>query len=280
MSDFLEKLHWRMPMQSTPAARWTSWARSLSAGRRRIYSRRHAAVMRLLRPAIPIHRSSHLWQLKARSLFPRINLVVGPILQLFAKRPASLAGSQAPRSAGASELRRDFLSGVKTTAQRLWESGKVKAAESDELRAAQGMRRGPEQNRDVVQSDYSGPVPLRRVFRRLTTAPVQNENRKLMSKESVTLTRRVVEETRRIERYRQISMVTKQDQVARNLVASARAAETKILDQLSELDKTGPNLMTGGGPVAGLSVDQLTEQIMRKIDQQIVAHKERMGKVF
>ena len=268
-------------MQSTPTHRWAIWARSLSAGRRRIYSRHRAAVMQLLRPAIPIHRSSHRWELKAWSLFPRINLVVRPVLQqLVDKRSSRVAGSSARRSSGAFKLRKDFRKGVRTPPGLLNSRAVI---ESEGFRAKPGETHGV---RNLAGPDaalpYSMRVPLNRVFRRLITPDIQTEHRKLITQESVKIARRVVEETRRVERYGPTSMITKQDETARNILKRARGSETKLQEQLTELSKTVP--MHGraqlAAPIPGFTIEQLTEQVMRRIDDQIVAHKERMGKVF
>ncbi len=281
MNDFFANLHWRMPMQSTPGNRWSSWARSLSAGRRRIYSRHRMAVMELLRPAIPIHRSAHRWELKAWSLFPRINLVVRPILQhLNANRSLSLLNSRS-RPGSASEFRKDSLTGVRTGAGMVLKSRNIVAGEVDDFTASTGKARS---GLNLALPSYSMKPPLNRVFRRLLTAGIQTEHLELITKESIKTARRVVEETRRVEHYGPTSMVTKQDLTARKIVESARGAETKLLEQLSELNKTAPTIMHGRAPFAtpvnGLNLEQLTEQVMRRIDDQIVAHKERMGKVF
>ncbi len=288
MNDFFANLHWRMPMQLTPGNRWTAWSRSLSAGRRRIYSRHRMAVMELLRPAIPIYGSSHRWELKAWSLFPRINLVVRPILQqLDAKRSSWLLGSSARRSSNAFEARKDFLTAGRTAAEGLLNRNAV-AGEAHALRASRGKApaTGNVTGRNPASrySAFSMQAPLNRVFRRLVTAEIQTEHTSLITKECVKVARRVVEETRRIERSGQTSMVTKQDRVARKILESARGRETKLLEQLTQLSKTAPNIMHGGAPfaapVSGFTIDQLTEQVMRRIDDQIVAHKERMGKLF
>jgi hypothetical protein len=284
MNDFFEKLHWRMPMQSTPVSRWATWSRSLSAGRRRIYSRHRVAVMQLLRPAIPIYRTSHRWELKAWSLFPHINLVVRPILQqLDAKRSSWLSGST--RSSSTSEARKDFLTGGRRAAEGSFEGRNAVAPESHELRASRGKAPARQsvagQNPALGYSAFQMHIPLNRVFRRLTTTGYQTQHRSLIT-ESVKVARRVIEETRRVEQSGQTSMVTRQD--ARKILESARGRETKPLEQLTELGKTAPNIMHGrapfAAPVSDFTIDQLTEQVMRRIDDQIVAHKERMGKFF
>ncbi len=241
--------------------------------------------MQLLRPAIPIYRSSHRWELHAWSLFPRINLVVRPVLQqLVDKKSSSVSGRPASRSSGTFRLRKDFLTGVSTPARGSLKGRAVVAqVEAISPGNAKAMRNVAEMNPALVNSD-SMQAPLNRVFRRLISTDIQTEHRQLITKESLKVARRVVEETQRVERYGPTSMVTKQDAMAGKILDSARRSETKIQEQLTELSKTVPNMMHGraelAAPISGLTIEQLTEQVMRRIDDQIVAHKERMGKVF
>ena len=269
MNGFFENLHWRMPMQATPNHRWITWARSLSAGRRRIYSRHLAAVMQLLRPAIPIHRSSHRWELNAWSLFPRINLVVRQMLQQLADKSASRNRERANGSNNAFKLQKDFLKGARTP-------------ESLKSRAVTGKPHAAPNLAHLNLESKSTQAPLNRVFRRLLTPDIQLEHRQLITKESVKIAQRVIAEAQRVEGYGPTSMVTKHD--ARKTFERAQGSEAKFQEQLSELSKAVPDIMHGnspfGAPVNGLTIEQLTEQVMRRIDDQIVAHKERMGKVF
>lgn len=154
------------------------------------------------------------------------------------------------------------------------------AGEADDFRAPTGNARG---GLNPALPSYSIKPPLHRVFRRLLTTGIQTEHLELITKESSKIARRVIEEKRRVDRYGPTSMVTKQDLAARKILESARGAETSLLEQLSEY-KTAPTIMHGKAPFAApgnsLNIEQLTEQVMRRIDDQIVAHKERMGKVF
>lgn len=271
MNDFFANLHWRMPMKSTPVGRWTTWARSLSSGRRRIYSRHRAAVMQLLRPALPVYRSSHRWELTALSFFPRINLAVSPILQQ----------SRRSSEAGTRTLSMEFRNSLKSRVEQLIQSRRVAPVETAELHS---KNRAATVGVPAYSKNYPPGAPLDRVFRRLTRADDQIATRALIKEESVKLVRRVVEETRRVERYGQTPMITRQDPVPGRIPASAKGTETKLLAELAELKKTTPNIAHGSSPMnaaaAQFTVEQLTEHVMRRIDDQIVARKERMGRVF
>ena len=283
MNQFFANLLWRTPRQSTPAGRWTSWARSLSAGRRRIYSRHRMAVMQLLRPAIPVFRSSHRWELKAWSLFPRINLAIGPILQqahgrqfssLLARSAQSFTRNLGP------QIRNDFLA---ATIERVFKSRpSAKAREHGPSVAAMGKPTERLAGASSVSDNATAsmPRPLNRVFLRLAGRDIQTADRYLIRKRSRA--QGVVEERRRIERYGPMSsMIARQDAASgKDLVTRA---EKELSERLTELNKGTAEmarLSPTAGAIAGFSIDQLTEQVMRRIDDHIVAQKERMGKMF
>ena len=179
-------------------------------------------------------------------------------------------------------MRQEFLTSFKSRVERLIQTSHIAAAKATEpgrVTAGKAIR-----TEAVPATAYSFNEPLQRVFRRLTPGDKPIASRALITQESVKIARRVVEETRRIERYGQTLMVTRQDAVERKILASAKGTETKLLSELAELKKTVPNIVHGRSPMtaaaAGFTIDQLTEQVMRRIDDQIVAHKERMGKMF
>jgi hypothetical protein len=228
------------------------------------------AVMALLRPVVPIFRSSHRWELTALSLFPRINLAVGPILQ-----------QSRSSEAGARRVGMEFRNNVKTRVGQSIHNRHTGAVEAAELRRVTTAKTNPDET--VRARARSSEAPLERVFRRLIPGNNQIATRALIKEEDVKIVRRVVEETRRVERYGPTSMITRQDPVASRILASARGTETKLLAELAELKKTAPTIMQAtpmAATAAQLTVEQLTEHVMRRIDDQIVARKERMGRVF
>lgn len=266
MSQMFENNRRRMPMRPTRPGRfsqwdrWGRWAHSISSRHQRVISRHRVAVMQLLRRGDPVYLSSHRWELKAWSLFPRINLAIKSILN------ASGAKSFSPP-----------LSGMRSHLGARNEATPPEPGMSS-LNAVD-RNSSPEFSRLSIQK------PLTRVFRRLAVRDIETLTRKLLTTESVDITRRVFEATRRIEHSVQTATVTRQEQMSRKALEHTKEAERKLGEHLAELNKVRAMADTAYGmpplsPSAAFSIEQLTEQVIRRIDDQIVARKERMGTLF
>jgi hypothetical protein len=95
----------------------------------------------------------------------------------------------------------------------------------------------------------------------------------------------VVEERRRFERYAHPTPALRQEQGSRKILERTMEAQRKLEEQVASLSKgrgMGDNrqgISTINAP-DGFSIQQITEQVMRRIDDKIIAHKERMGTLF
>jgi hypothetical protein len=266
MSQMFENNRWRTTMKLTPPGRfsrwdrWGRWARSLSSRHQRVVSRHRVAAMQLLRRNDLVYLSSHRWELKAWSLFPRINLAIRSILSESGAKSFS-----APLSGMKSDL------GARDEATTL-EPGISSLNLADRNSISEFSR-------------LSTQRPLSRVFRRLAGREIETRSRKLLTTESVDITRRVVESRRRVEHSVHTETVTRQEQISRKALEHTKEAERKLGEHLAELNKVRVMSDTAYGisplsPPAAFSVEQLTEQVIRRIDDQIVARKERMGTLF
>ena len=74
MNFISKKMSWQRPPSAV--GRWSQWARSMSGRHRQVISKHRFVVMTLLRRTVPLYFSSHRWELKAWSVFPRINLAI------------------------------------------------------------------------------------------------------------------------------------------------------------------------------------------------------------
>jgi len=142
-----------------------------------------------------------------------------------------------------------------------------------------------DRNSSLELSGLSTQRPLSRVFRRLALREIEVLSRKLLTRESINITRRVFDERRRVESFVQTATVTRQEQISRKALEHTKEAERKLAEHLAELNKTRATADTlyGMSPLsspAAFSIEQLTEQVIRRIDDQIVARKERMGTLF
>jgi hypothetical protein len=260
MSLMFENNRWRTTRKPTPAGRFGRWARSISSRHHRVGSRHRGVVMQLLRRSDPVYRSSHRWELKAWSLFPRINLAIRSILNESGVKSFSTPSSRTRSHLAARNEVRPVEPGISS----------MTVAERNSI---------PEFSRPSTQT------PLTRVFRRLAVQEIETLSRKLLTRESLNITRRVFEDRRRIEHHVHTATVTRQDQVSRKVLEHTKEAERKLAEHLAELSKARVTADTvyGMPPLsspAAFNIEQLTEQVIRRIDDQIVAHKERMGTLF
>jgi len=265
-----------MPGKPIAALRWGLWARAVASRHQRIGSRHRFAVMRLLRQADPVFQSSHRWELKAWSLFPRINLAIRPVLQqsILKNAPAERTfHTLMSRTRETREIQTERYRELRTPADRLLKTP---------ARMAGSFRSDGDQN--FVPELSARQTPLNRVFRRLEHE-AENEGRTQLTKQSRDLTRRVLEERRRIERYTNPTPALRQEQGSRKVLERTLEAQRKLEEQVASLSKDrdmGDNRQ-GISPINakdGFSIQQITEQVMRRIDDQIIAHKERMGTLF
>ena len=266
MSLMFENNRWRRTRKPTSAGRfgrwdrWGLWARSISSRHHRVSSRHRVSVMQLLRRGDSVYHSSHRWELKAWSLFPRINLAIRSILN--------------------ESGRKSFSTTLSRTRSHLTARNEAKPAGPGISSMDVAERKSiPEFSRLLTET------PLTRVFRRLAVREIETLSRKVITRESLDITRRIFEERRRIEHYVHTATVTRQEQISRKAFEHTKEAEKKLAEHLAELNKVRATVDTvyGMPPLsspAAFNIEQLTEQVIRRIDDQIVAHKERMGTLF
>jgi len=280
MRKQLENMDWSMPIKPIAALRWGIWARAVASRHQRLGSRHRFAVMRLLRQANPLFQSSHYWELKAWSLFPRINLAIRPALQQSILKGAPEQRTFHTLMSRTREIQTERYRDLRTP--RLPDSSRVRIESrqtAPELTSMQGLG-----DRNFAPEPSSRQTPLTRVFRRLAPE-AENEARTQLTNHSRDLTRRVVEERRRFERYAHPTPALRQEQGSRKILERTMEAQRKLEEQVASLSKgrgMGDNrqgISTINAP-DGFSIQQITEQVMRRIDDKIIAHKERMGTLF
>jgi hypothetical protein len=277
MSKMLrEVLRWQsQTRRATPSEHWANWASSLIERHGRVASRSRMLSMTLALPPVPLFLHSQRWEHHAWNLFPQIKLAIAPLLRETAWKvfPAPLtgttmkyfeAGSTGQRDAAAIASERPSMTFVERT--QTPSSARESLAEREH-----GFER--------TSTDW---LPLSRVFRRLEsqqtpTTSMQN----LLVEESFQLANRVADQRRRIEQaVGQASVVRQQ----RKEVAVAEIADELAKSSLSAAGRAQGLISPGSNPQGwsspAVNIVELTEQVMRQIDSQIVARKERMGKPF
>jgi hypothetical protein len=285
MSKMLrEVLRWRGPeRRATPPEHWSNWASSLIERHGRVASRSRMLAMTLALPPAPLFLHSQRWEHHAWNIFPQIKLAIAPLLRETAWKvfPAPLTGT----------TMKHFLKGDRSKEEAGSTGQRDAAAIASErpLMTFTERTQTPSSARESLAEREHGFeqtrvdwLPLSRVFRRLEsqqtpTTSMQN----LLVEESVQLANRVADQRRRIEQaVGQASVVQKQ----RKEVAVAEMTDELAKSSLSAAGRAQGLASPGSNPQGwsspAVNIMELTEQVMRQIDSQIVARKERMGKPF
>lgn len=265
-----KKMSWQRP--PTAVGRWNQWARSLSGRHRQVVSKHRFVVMTLLRRTVPLYVSSHRWELKAWSIFPRINLAVDVRSHGFVFGTSFLSrAAQAQRA-----LQTDHQ---RTELTRLVE----KSLASQQTRS---VRETVVVTPSVLNvSEVSGPTALDRVFRRLVVRDGETHLKGIVRTEALSLVRRVTEERRRIEERSETATVLRQQQPVSLSQEQMNEITGRSTNRGSAVDRFGSNARNADAMPASfmtpnMNLQQLTDHVIRQIDDRIIAHKERMGKLF
>lgn len=268
----------KMSYQRPPSAvgRWGQWARSMSGRHRQVVSKHRFVVMTLLRRTVPLYFSSHRWELKAWSIFPRINLAIDV-------RPQSLVFKTSPLSKAAQAQRILQVNNDRFEVKRLVEK-------SLELQQARSVRQ--ERSETIVVtpfilnvSDVSGRRALDRVFRRLVIRESETHLKGIVRREALNIVRRVTDERRRIEERSETVTVLRQQQPVSLSQEQMNELTGRATTNGAAVDRFGNNVRNAGAiptpfMTPNMNLQQLTDHVIRQIDDRIIAHKERMGKLF
>lgn len=246
--------------------RWTSWAQAMSARHERFMMRRGYLVMTLLEPlrmsvAINQRRESF-----ALSVFPRIQVSVGQILQQIA--PAqfrSFVQNSSLMVAGDRQEWRLLKQSVQsnravklshsTTTHNLQEFNSVVAAHEEVKKFYQS----PVARLFArVQRDHQGVVMLQKLL-------VEHDRR--------TTAERVVREHSRVEQRRHSDIVIRQQNPP-----STPAEDRKNVTLEKQIVAAKTHTHSWPDKAPEINVDQLTEQVIRKLDHRITAYRERLGR--
>lgn len=272
---------------SAAVGRWSQWARSMSGRHRQVVSKHRFVVMTLLQRAVPLYFSSHRWEQKAWSIFPRINLAIDV-------RPQSYIFKSSPLSRAAQAQRILQINNDRFEVKRLVEKSlELQQARSiRQARSDSGTATGRTEREIVVAtpsklnvSDLSGQKALDRVFRRLVVRESETRMKGIVRTEALNIVRRVTEERRRIEERSETATVLRAQRPVSLNQEQMNELTGRSSNQPSALDRFGSNVRNADAMptpfmTPNLNLQQLTDHVIRQIDDRIIAHKERMGKLF
>lgn len=261
--------------------RWTTWARSMAERHERFTARQGLLVMTLLEPLKMSVAINQRLESFAFAVFPRIQVSIGPILNELGYRQFS--------SSSLFSMTRSLSSSFST--MRFWSAFSALAtAKSYQLRqfanhqdettqiSVHDARRSVVLNDPRIEtSNHNTQSPVLRVFARFDERDPGVVLRKLLfENESQKVLQRVTREHLRVEQR------TRGDMVIRTQSKPAAVVEDRrreLETQFSSAAKT-PGRSPWPEKPPEINVEQLTEQVIRRIDHRITAYRERLGRAF
>ena len=285
MNFISKKMSRQRPPSAVAGGRWSQWARSMSGRHRQVVSKHRFVVMTLLRCAVPLYFSSRRWELKAWSLFPRINLAIDVRPQAFVFKTSLLSRTaQAQRSR---QIHRDRPEVMRLVEQSLaLQQARSKGQDrSDNRSTIAGMESKTTVVTPVNVSGVYGPGALDRVFRRLVARENEPRTKGILTTEALSIVHRVTAERRRVEERTQTQTVLRQQRPASLSHEQMNELTGRSANQETTLDRFGSNVRNADAipppfMTPNFNLQQLTDHVIRQIDDRIIAHKERMGKLF
>lgn len=261
--------------------RWTMWAHSLAARHERFTARQNRLVMTLLEPLRMSVSINQRLESFAFAVFPKIQVSIGSILneighQQFASLPVFHSSVLFPAINSVTRMTRiEERFGFGATHDQFTLVEQMTDQNTSEMTTHQrrellGHTHAIHINPRVTQS------PVARVFARFEERDPGVVLRKLLfENESQKVVQRVSREHLRVEQR------TRGEMVIKTQTKPAAVVE----DRRQELAAQFASTAQTRGPVwpekpPEINVEQLTEQVIRKIDHRITAYRERLGRAF
>ena len=274
----LEPARWQpRPRPADRSDRWTTWAQWLRTRHARIAIRYHALGLILARNQLISRRQIEHRHHHSARLLSRIQLSIGPILLRF--------GDAATRLLLALPRSRDEKSPGGVTpesvdrGQRNGQHWSLNQLQLNQLQGAASTGAGvPFRTSSAVRQDSSFQSPLMRVFDR-ESKPASDLTRfeARLVQRSLQLVTRVLTERRRLEEDVRRHFVSREQRVTPAVNNNAIAENTVFESSRTMRTGTDGPATPSGWPI---DIEKLTEQVVRAIDGRIVAHRERLGRVF
>jgi hypothetical protein len=255
-----------LPRQTSSPERWLGWARAVGVRYLRTAIGPQSLALVLVEQRSIIHSRIERWHHAAFTIRPRINLTLNSAVWssnlnfVYSRESQALSSEPSSRSVVETSFRtlaRNWTEKTSSFVQRLTET-------------------------EIKRHTEALPA-LTRVFARSSQA---RENRGLgtnhtfetpVARHSLALTRRVTDERSRIE-----------DQVSRTLLTlkqqhettkNVRRIEETVIHSASEFNSRSAERF-GVPNRAPIDIEQLTDQVVRQIDNRMISYRERLGKVF
>ena len=256
--------------------RWTNWACNFRRCHERITRRAQGLRFILARTAAGIVQQINRWHRTVFATRQTIRLSIGPLIFQTENRGAFRALQQhAPM-----RFHWPWLSPAPAEIKELPAINAGKSREKSESAVAAGG--GVPTAHGERRSGAFFDTPMNRVFARAAAA--EGEPSSCFARHEVTNLRQTVKLVEHTDRRR-----VEQLQRRLNLTLGRREVLTKTINQIQqETVFESPHVRQAGSralaavheTAAAFDLDQLTDRVVRNIDSRIIAHRERMGRVF
>lgn len=255
-------------MSNVQLDRWTRFGESMATRHERFAMRRGLLAMTLLEPLRMSLAITQRNESFAQSVFPRIQVSIASILQQIdsAQYHAFIQQMSVHNSSSQSKsLTRSDQSNSAVTLRH-------NTTTIENLQ--QQFNSVIDAHRELKKFSLS---PVARFFARTQTSEhgVVKLEKLLVDHDRKTIVERVVREHSRVEQRRSSEIVMRQEKPA---AAAAENRASLTLEQ--QLAATKAQRHVWPDKPAEINVDQLTEQVIRKIDHRIMAYRERLGRAF
>jgi hypothetical protein len=278
----------RAPFKSPAVNRWSAWARSIATRHARFTQRRESLAL-IVRRSRSLHVIRERWSFTTRLVRPHLQLAINAVVKLAHWR----------QEQHFSHGTKSFLN---TTQRALSHTGVVTRQPGGIERVVREIGHGSTTAQPSANFREQRQVlkqPLAFVFERVKasksttqTIPLANRLEILIHQQVPSVVERVTQQARRTE-----TMLTGTSSLVERQIASTRmevmqpprllktvAPSTRVIEKSSSAPPVTTVIESAPWlpekmPVAGLNIDQLTDQVVRQLDRRVVAARERMGRV-
>jgi hypothetical protein len=286
---FLLLREWMTRQPRRPALmsdHWISWARTLGMRYLRIAIRHHGLSMVLAQRRAAMQSRIEHWQQGALTICPKINLTIRQLLPLNRNTIATSFLFRAPAEVQPVNTERVSQTWLTPAKEPLFIRGS--ASTESHLTTARIFDTGPGPNLRAEKAGASfrgyaldSQSPLTRVFARFQYPdggqPLTGSRfETALIRHSLEFVKQIREERTRVEDLAHRPLLTVQQ---REPVNAVRRVEETVFQSPRELKLSAADqaaLLAG----TRFNIEQLTDQVVRRIDDRLVAHQERLGKVF
>ena len=255
-----------LPRQKASPERWFGWARAVGLRYLRNAIRPQSLALVLFEQRSIIHSRIERWQHTAFTIRPRINLTLNSAVWsskfniVYQAENPTHGKEPSGRSVVETSFRtlaRNWTEKTFTFVQRLKETEIKRHTEALPALTRVFSRSS--------QSHETRPITPNLAF----DAPV--------ARHSLALTRRVTDERSRIEDQISRTLLTLKQQ--HETTKNVRRIEETVVHSASEFNSRSAERF-GALNRAPIDIEQLTDQVVRQIDNRMISYRERLGKVF